>query len=65
MKIICDCGAIHEFSDYNEDTNSKNMYDESIGATYNTIENMTFWKVDHKGLGIMCETCKKAIWIFI
>lgn len=65
MKIICDCGAIHEFNNFDEDTQEYYEYDDCIGATYNTIRGVTFWQPDHKALGIMCHSCEKAIWIFM
>ena len=65
MKIVCDCGAVHEFSDFNEDTQERNEYDDYIGATYNTIRGVTFWEADHKSIGLMCHDCDKAIWFFI
>ena len=65
MKVLCDCGAVHSFSDFDEDMQQHYEYDDCIGATYNTIRGVTFWQPDHKALGIMCHNCEKAIWIFM
>lgn len=62
MKLICDCGNEEEFNTINEDTGEENSVDE-IEGQYTTINSFNFWEA-HDQVGIVCEKCGKAIWLF-
>ncbi len=60
MKIICDCGNKSEFSTI--DIGKQTSITEGEGQ-YATIESFRFWEM-HDVVGIVCEKCGKAIWLF-
>lgn len=62
MKIICDCGNEEEFSTIDSDTGMETGIDAEEGQ-YATIRKFTFWE-RHDQVGIECDKCKKAIWMF-
>lgn len=64
MKIICDCGNEAEFCTIDEDTGEQTRIDEDEGqyATVD-IQKFNFWET-HDVVGIKCEKCDKAIWLF-
>jgi hypothetical protein len=61
MKIVCDCGNEQEFKEYDEN-GVKNSYTEDEGL-YVTINKFTFWQT-HDVVGIVCDNCRKDIWLF-
>ena len=62
MKLICDCGNEQEFNTINEETREQTTYTEDEGQ-YATIEKFSLWET-HDVVGIVCDKCKKAIWMF-
>ena len=64
MKIVCDCGNESIFNTVNEDTGEENTVDQDEGQ-YVTLKPDTFrfWET-HDQVGIVCEKCDKAIWLF-
>lgn len=64
MKIICDCGNESIFNTINEDTEEENTFYEDEGQ-YATMKPDTFgfWQ-QHDQVGIFCEKCNKAVWLF-
>lgn len=62
MKLICDCGNEQEFNTIDEETGEQTSYREDEGQ-YATIENFSLWET-HDVVGIVCDKCKKAIWMF-
>jgi len=62
MKIICDCGNEEIFNTISKDTGEENSITEDEGQ-YSTIDNFRFWET-HDVVGIVCEKCGKAIWLF-
>jgi len=61
MKLVCDCGNIHEFNEKDEN-GEQNTYSEDEG-TYTTINGFDFWE-QHDVVGIVCNKCGKDIWLF-
>ena len=64
MKLVCDCGNEVEFNTVYEDTGEQTSTTEDEGQ-YATIDSSKFnlWE-QHDVVGIVCEKCDKAIWIF-
>lgn len=62
MKLICDCGNEQEFNTIDEETGEQTSYREDEGQ-YATIESFSLWET-HDVVGIVCDKCKKAIWMF-
>lgn len=62
MKLICDCGNEQEFNTIDEETGEQTTYAEDEGQ-YATIRSFSLWQA-HDVVGIECDKCKKAIWIF-
>ena len=62
MKLICDCGNEQEFNTTNEDTGEPNNITEDEGQ-YATIKDFNLWQA-HDVVGIVCNKCGKAIWLF-
>lgn len=62
MKLICDCGNEQEFNTIDEETGEQTSYREDEGQ-YATIEGFSLWET-HDVVGIECDKCKKAIWMF-
>ena len=64
MKIICDCGNETAFNTIDEDTGFENAIDETNGQ-YITLKPDTFtlWE-QHDVVGIKCDKCDKAFWMF-
>jgi len=62
MKIVCDCGNENEFNTINEDTGQQSIQTQDEGQ-YATIEDFNFWET-HDTVGIVCQKCHKAIWLF-
>ena len=62
MKIICDCGNENTFNTIDEETEKETNITEDEGQ-YATIDGFRFWET-HDQVGIVCEKCGKAIWIF-
>jgi len=60
MKIICDCGAV---IDLIEDEDDGYESDNGIYATPSSRD-IRFWE-EHDVVGIVCERCKKAVWTFV
>lgn len=63
MKIICDCGNEEKFNTISEDTGLETPITEDEGQ-YTTIKTFRFWET-HDQVGIVCEKCGKAIWLFV
>lgn len=62
MKLICDCGNEEKFNTINEETGEENRIVECEGQ-YATIDSFNFWEA-HDEVGIVCNKCGKAIWLF-
>jgi len=62
MKLICDCGNEQEFNTIDEETGQLNRITKDEGQ-YATIDGFEFWS-GHCEVGIVCDKCKKAIWLF-
>lgn len=62
MKIVCDCGNEAEFNTIDEDTGEQTRVTEGEGQ-YATIKGFDFWET-HDEVGIVCNKCGKAIWLF-
>ena len=62
MKLICDCGNEQEFNTIDKETGQPNKITEDEGQ-YATIDGFEFWQ-QHDVVGIVCDKCKKAIWLF-
>ena len=64
MKIICDCGNEMEFDTIDEETGEQTTITEGEGQ-YATIDysKFGFWE-EHDVVGIVCNKCNKAIWLF-
>lgn len=64
MKIICDCGNEAEFSTIDKETGGETSYSEDKGQ-YATVDvkKYEFWQ-SHDVVGVVCEKCEKAIWLF-
>ena len=64
MKIVCDCGNELEFLEKDETTGKPNdvTYDEGLFVTRKD-QAMSFWG-NHDQIGIVCNECGKAIWLF-
>lgn len=64
MKITCDCGNEMILNTTNEDTGEENKVtgDEGQYAT-NDYSKYSFWQ-QHDVVGIVCQQCDKAIWLF-
>jgi len=62
MKIICDCG--NEVNLVEPNDGEERILDEEMGV-YVTEDNSTFdfWQ-QHDIVGMVCNKCKKAIWMF-
>lgn len=60
MKIICDCGTVIDLIEDEDDGY------ESDNGTYATTSSrdIRFWE-EHDVVGIVCESCKKAVWMFV
>lgn len=65
MKIVCDCGNEMEFNTVDEETGKQTEVIEDEGQ-YATIDHskFDFWEA-HDVIGIICNKCSKAIWVFI
>lgn len=63
MKLVCECGNEAVFNTKDEE-GKENRVDESEGQ-YATLKPDTFrfWEA-HDQVGIVCEQCNKAIWLF-
>lgn len=66
MKIICDCGNICTFNTKDEETGLENEFeDEEMYGQYARKEGrFNIWEM-HDVVGIECNNCKKAIWMFV
>lgn len=62
MKIVCDCGHEEEFNTIDKETGKQTRITDDEGQ-YATIDNFTFWEM-HDVVGIVCDGCGKALWIF-
>lgn len=62
MKIICDCGNENKFNTIDEETGKQTNVIENEGQ-YARVEDFRFWQM-HDTVGIVCEKCNKAIWLF-
>lgn len=62
MKLICDCGNEQEFNTIDEETGEQTTCTEDEGQ-YARIKSFTFWQC-HDVVGIVCDKCEKAIWLF-
>lgn len=62
MKIICDCGNEETFNTIDKETGEQTRVYEDEGQ-YATIETFRLWET-HDQVGIVCEKCGKAIWLF-
>ena len=65
VKVICDCGNEVEFNTIDEETGEESkIWDEDEGQ-YATMTggNFRLWSA-HDVVGIVCEECGKAIWMF-
>lgn len=62
MKIICNCGNEAEFNTIDKDTGKQTSITEGEGQ-YATVERFDFWQ-QHDVVGVVCEKCGKAIWLF-
>ena len=62
MKLVCDCGNEDIFNTIDEDTGEETDYCEEEGQ-YATIEKFDLWE-RHDVVGVVCDKCKKAVWIF-
>lgn len=62
MKLSCTCGNEEDFNKIDEDTGEESMVTEDEGQ-YVTISKFTFWE-SHDQVGIVCDECKKSIWLF-
>jgi len=62
MRIICDCGNEAEFNTIDEDTGKQTEITENEGQ-YVTIKGFDLWQ-QHDVVGIVCQKCGKAIWLF-
>lgn len=62
MKLICDCGNEEGFNTINKETGKQTRIIEYEGQ-YATVDTFRFWEA-HDQVGIVCEKCGKAIWMF-
>jgi hypothetical protein len=62
MKIICDCGNEDYFNTIDSDTGEETRITENEGQ-YSTVKNFTFWET-HDVVGVVCNNCKKELWLF-
>ncbi|MDF2879585.1 MAG: hypothetical protein K0R54_142 [Clostridiaceae bacterium] len=62
MKLICDCGNETIFNTIDIDTGEETSITEGEGQ-YVTVENFRFWQM-HDVVGVVCEKCEKALWLF-
>ena len=61
MKITCKCGNEEVFNTIDSDTGKETENEEE--GQYATIRRFTLWE-RHDVVGIECDKCKKAIWMF-
>lgn len=64
LKITCDCGNEMKFNTTNEGTGEENETTEREGQYVTADQNKySFWQ-QHDVVGVICEQCDKAIWLF-
>lgn len=63
MKITCDCGNEVTFNTINEDTGEESTISEDEGQYATTDGRFRFWSA-HDVVGMVCEECDKALWLF-
>lgn len=64
MKITCDCGNEMKFNNIDEDTKEEYEVTEDEGQyVTKDFSKFSFWQL-HDVVGIECEKCDKAIWMF-
>ena len=63
MKIICECGNEMEFNTIDEDTGEQTEYEEEGQYATTDYNKFRFWTT-HDVVGMVCNKCDKAIWIF-
>lgn len=62
MRIICDCGNEETFDTIDEETGGQTRTTLDEGQ-YARIDTFKMWEM-HDVVGIVCEKCGKAIWLF-
>lgn len=63
MKLVCDCGNEANFNTIDEETKKEYDVTDDEGQ-YCTIKNFRMWETCDT-VGIVCEKCGKAIWLFV
>lgn len=64
MKLICDCCNEMEFNTIDEDTGEQTKMTKDEGQYATTdYKKFRFWET-HDVIGIVCNKCNKAIWVF-
>lgn len=61
MKLVCDCGNEQEFSTKDENGEEYSISEDE--DQYATIDNFSLWQSDYV-VGVVCDKCKKSIWMF-
>lgn len=62
MKLICECGNEDIFNTIDDESGEQTRVTDEEGQ-YATINKFTFWET-HDVVGITCDKCGKAIWVF-